>query len=83
MIRMRVQFPEPLYRRLKEIAERQDWPLAEVLRKAAEHFVTRFPEGPRPRAAWRFPTLDCGGDFLTDPALLRPEAEAVLHRSTS
>lgn len=41
------------------------------MRKAAEHFVNRFPENPEIKAVWRFPTLDCGGDFLTDPANLR------------
>lgn len=83
MTRTQIQFPEPLYQRLKEIAERQDWSLSEVMRKAAEHFVTRFPEGPVIRKAWRFPTLDCGGDFLSDPATLRPEADAILERSAS
>jgi hypothetical protein len=53
------------------------------MRKAAEHFVTRFPEAPKPKAVWRFPTLDCGGDFLTDPTNLRPEADAILLRSGS
>ncbi|MFT4639569.1 MAG: putative transcriptional regulator [Verrucomicrobiales bacterium] len=44
MTRTQIQFPDPLYKRLKAIAKPQDWSLAEVLRKAAEHFVTRFPE---------------------------------------
>lgn len=83
MTRTQIQFPEPLYQRLKEIAERQDWSLSEVMRKAAEHFVTRFPEGPAPKKAWRFPMLDCGGDFVTDPARMRPEAEAILERTVS
>lgn len=78
-----IQFPEPLYQRLKEIAKQQDWSLSEVMRKAAEHFVTRFPDGPKPKAVWRFPTLDCGGDFLVDPAHLRSEADAILDRSAS
>ncbi len=81
MIRTQIQFPDPLYQRLKEIAERQDWSLSEVMRKAAEHFVTRFPEGPKPCSAWKFPTLDCGGDFLADPASLRPEVEAIQERN--
>lgn len=51
--------------------------------KAAEHFITRFPEDPKPKAAWRFPTLDCDGDFLTDPAYLRPEADAILQCADS
>ena len=57
MTRTQIQFPDPLYQRLKEIAERQDWSLSEVMRKAAEQFVTRFPESPQPKAVWRFPTL--------------------------
>lgn len=46
--------------------------------KAAEHSIISVPEDPKPKAVWRFPTLDCGGDFLTDPASLRPEADAIL-----
>lgn len=83
MTRTQIQFPDPLYQRLKAIAEQQDWSLAEVMRKAAEHFVSRFPEPEKPRSAWSFPTLDCGGDFLMDPAKVRPEAEAILERSGS
>ena len=83
MTRTQIQFPDPLYQRLKEIAERQDWSLSEVMRKAAEQFVTRLPESPQPKAVWRFPTLDCGGDFLVDPATLRPEADAIFERSAS
>lgn len=81
MTRTQVQLPDPLYRRLKEIAERQDWSLSEVIRKAAEHFITRFPEETKLPVVWRYPTLDCGGDFLTDPASFRPEVDAILARS--
>ena len=45
--------------------------------------MTRFPEEPLPKSAWRFPTLDCGGDFLTDPANIRSEVDAILERSAS
>ncbi len=83
MTRTQIQFPDPLYRRLKAIADQQDWSLAEVMRKAAEHFITRFPEEPMARKAWTFPTLDCGGDFLCDPAKLHPESDAIHQRSTS
>ena len=38
------------------------------MRKAAEYFVTRFLEDLAPKKVWRFPILDCGGDFLIDPA---------------
>ncbi|MBL9184809.1 MAG: hypothetical protein JNN17_21870 [Verrucomicrobiaceae bacterium] len=50
MTRTQIQFPDPLYQRLKGIAERQDWSLSEVMRKAAEHFISRFPEDPKPKA---------------------------------
>jgi hypothetical protein len=55
MTRPQIQLPDPLYQRLKVIAEQQDWSLSEVMRKAAEHFITRFPEDPKPQAVWRFP----------------------------
>ncbi|MEI6178454.1 MAG: hypothetical protein WCS43_16300 [Verrucomicrobiota bacterium] len=74
MTRTQIRFPDPLYQRLKTIADEQAWSLAEVMRKAAEHLVSRFPEQSTPGAAWKFPTFDCGGDFLTDPATLHHEA---------
>lgn len=83
MTRTQIQFPDPLYQRLKAIANAQDWSLAEAMRKAAEHFVNRFPEHPKPAAAWKFPTLDCGGDFMTDPAKVQPEVDAIFQRSAS
>jgi hypothetical protein len=83
MTRTQIQLPDPLYQRLKVIAEQQDWSLSEVMRKAAEHFIARFPEDPKPKAVWRFPTLDCGGDFVTDPANLPPDADGILQRSGS
>jgi hypothetical protein len=83
MTRTQIQFPDPLYQRLKAIADARDWSLAEVMRKAAEHFANRFPEPPGTRTEWIFPTLDCGGDFLTDPASQRPEADAMFRRSAT
>ncbi len=83
MTRTQIQFPDPLYQRLKAIAEQQDWSLAEVMRKAAEHFVTRFPDTQPLQDPWKFPTFDFGGDFLTDPANLDPEADAISERSAS
>jgi hypothetical protein len=79
MTRTQIQFSDPLYQRLKVIAKQQDWSLSEVMRKSAEHFITRFPEDPKPKAVWRFPTLDCGCDFLTDHASQRPEDDDILH----
>lgn len=47
------------------------------MRKAAEHFVERFPQPRETWGGWQFPTLDCGGDFLVDPALISAEADAI------
>ena len=81
--RIQFQLPNPLYQRLKEIAEQQDCSLSEVMCKAAEHFITRFSENPKLQGVWRFPTLGCRGDFLTDPASLRPETDAIIQRTGS
>ena len=77
MTRTQIQCPDPLYQPLKSIAERHHWSLAGVRRQAADHFVTGFPDSPHPRIEWQFATLDCGGDFLTDPACLHLEAAAI------
>jgi len=81
MTRTQIQFPEPLYRRLKEIAEANDWSLADVVRRASELYARRFPESPLGEEEWEFPVLDHPGDFLADPASGRVEAEAISERS--
>lgn len=81
MTRTQIQFPDPLYRRLKDIAQMNDWPLAEVVRRASELYVQRFPDSGHAARGWSFPTLDLGGDFLTDPASTSSEAEAISVRS--
>jgi hypothetical protein len=79
MTRTQIQFPDPLYRRLKQIAEEQDWTLAEVVRRAGEHYAARFPE--REQGGWEFPKpLDLGGKFLVPPESTRSEADLVEQR---
>ena len=80
MTRTQIQLPDPLYRRLKEVAASNDWSLAEVIRRAAELYVERFPVCPR-QAGWTFPTVDMGGNFLADPAEVRAEADALVDRN--
>ena len=58
-----------------------DWPLAEVVRRATELYVRRFPEGDGVNESWTFPIIDAGGDFLIDPAELSVEVDAVAKRS--
>ena len=81
MTRTQIQFPDPLYRRLKEVAQMNDWPLAEVVRRATELYVQRFPDTSVSGEDWTFPTVDVGGDFLVDPADLDSEATMVAERA--
>ena len=79
MVRTQIQFPDPLYRRLKAIAQQNDWPLAEVVRRASELYVQRFADVKS--ADWTFPVLGAQGDYLIDPACIDAEGDAVDARS--
>ncbi len=81
MTRTQIQFPDPLYRRIKQIASMNDWSLADVVRRATEQYVERFPD-PQPGAeTWEFPVLDMGGDFLQDPTQVHSEVDAITLRA--
>ena len=81
MTRTQIQFPAPLYQQLKHIAEKNDWSLAEVVRRAADLYVCRFSTDKTSEESWSFPTLSMGGDFLTDPAQVKTEAETISQRN--
>lgn len=42
--------------------------------------IAHAEEEDRSLPRWQFPILDCGGDFITDPALTQVEADAVGER---
>jgi hypothetical protein len=81
MTRTQIQFPDPLYRRLKQIAELNDWSLADVVRRATELYVRRFPEHGASENDWSFPTINTDGDYLVDPADSHVESDAIAQRS--
>ena len=81
MQRTQIQFPDPLYRRVKEIAQMYDWAMADVVRRAVELYVARFPERTNESTPWSFPMVDAGGDFLVDPATFKSEVEAIGQRN--
>jgi hypothetical protein len=83
MKRTQIQFPDPLYQRIKEVAVLNDWALADVVRRAVELYVDRFPDASEAAKSWSFPTLDLGGDFLVDPKDVHSEAEAIGTRGRS
>ena len=54
MIKTQIQIPDDLYRRVKRLAESQEWSLAETLRRAAELLLAvRSPGARADRATWR------------------------------
>jgi hypothetical protein len=72
--RIKVQFPDPLYKRVIEVATLNDWALAHLVRHAVELYVESCPDSAEAAGSWSFPTLDLGGDFLVDPKEVRSEA---------
>lgn len=81
MIRTQIQLPDPLYKRAKDVAVLRDWSLAEVVRRALEHYVDRFSDELPSGGTWEFPVLDFGGDYLVDPAALHVEADVIERRA--
>ena len=54
MVKTQIQMPDDLYARIKELADKKEWSLAEALRRAAELLLQRYPA---PEAkSWTPPT---------------------------
>jgi hypothetical protein len=90
MIKTQIQFPDDLYRRVKRLAESQEWSLAETLRRAAELLLAvRSPGSSVDRATWRLDppaNTQLRADPFADPdwrvqANLGEAASALLDRS--
>ena len=75
MRKVQILFPEPLLKRLREVARREDRPLSEVVRRAAEAHLERLPSGPRRPGGLRVPVFD-GGRVLAGPEDFRELAYA-------
>lgn len=66
MQKIQILFPDPLMRRVRELAELEDRPLSEVIRRAVERFAEQSPAVRRPDSAPRkLPTFK-GGRMLAD-----------------
>jgi hypothetical protein len=75
MRKVQILFPEPQLKRLREVARREDRPLSEVVRRAAEAYLERLPAaGLEPRAPV-VPVFD-GGEILVGPEEFRELAHA-------
>lgn len=80
MIRTQIQLPEPLFRRLKEIASARDWSLAELVRRAAEVYVQTCIDVRSSKEEWTLPVLRGSGGYLVDPATVSSEEQIVEDR---
>lgn len=69
MIKTQIQLPEDLYRAAKELAERKEWSLAEVVRRGLEMLLCLFPESRQDAGKWQLPEpRPLGGDaFFENP----------------
>ncbi len=58
-----------MYRSAKLLAERMEWSLAEVMRRALEDFFCRYPANATARGPWKLPAArPLGGDeFFANP----------------
>lgn len=67
MTRTQIQFPDPLYERLKKKAERRDWSLAEILRRAAEAYLLTIADEEEGEARkWTLPVLKPSGGLIQE-----------------
>ena len=60
MIRTQVQIPDELYERAKQFSRDREMSLAEVVRRALEQMLERYPTAPVPLGEWVLPTFDGG-----------------------
>lgn len=71
MQKIQILFPDPLMRRVRELAKREDRPLSEVIRRAVERFAEQSPAtGPSASNPPRLPTFQ-GGGILTEAAEMK------------
>ena len=49
MQRMRLLFPDEMIARLKEVANQEERPVSEVIRRSIEEFFMRYPKGKKKR----------------------------------
>lgn len=83
MTRIQVQFPDPLYKKLKKTAERRDWSLAEILRRAAEAYLLTIADEEESDAQnWSLPVLKPSGGYVQGPAAVCADADIVLEKLT-
>lgn len=55
MMRTQIQLPDALYTRARQVAERHEISLAELVRRGLEHMVRLYPLDEKPPEGWSLP----------------------------
>lgn len=77
MTRTQIQLPEPLFGRLKRIAQMRDVSLAELIRRGMELYALSCTDAAPAAEGWTMPVLRGSGGHLVDPSTRSAEAEAI------
>ncbi len=84
MVRTQIQLPDPLYRKVRRVAETQDWSVAEVIRRGAEAVVRAYPEiKADQRGVWKLPPPIRSKMLIQEPADLRDKVRSDLEKAVS
>lgn len=67
MQKIQILFPDPMMRRLREVADQEDVPLSEIIRKATALWLDRLPN--REATMKRVPVVDAGRCLLDATAM--------------
>ena len=73
MQKIQILFPDPVMKRLRDVARQQDRPVSELVRRAVDRLLEQVP-AVQPQQPARFPTFH-GGGVLVEAGRLRD----VLH----
>ena len=67
MVKTQIQLPDDLYARVKQLAKRKEWSLAETLRRGAELLLQQYPAPQSIQQPWMPPKpRHLGWQGLTD-----------------
>lgn len=58
MQKLQILFPDPLMRKMRRVADQVDLPVSEVIRRATEQWLERFPE--ETKATKHVPLVNAG-----------------------
>jgi len=67
MQKLQILFPDPLMRKMRRVAGQVDLPVSEVVRRATEQWLERFPD--EPLGAKGVPVIDAGKCLLSAPQM--------------